>query len=64
LCDLILVRNRSSSSACCGSIKENDFYGAFEAWKNNGITVYVPKETNLKEMAAKIEEVMPAFFFT
>jgi hypothetical protein len=23
--------------------------------KNNGITVYVPKETILKEMAAKIE---------
>jgi hypothetical protein len=26
-----------------------------EAWKNYGITVYVPKELILKEMAAKIE---------
>jgi hypothetical protein len=31
--------------------KENDFHGAFEAW----IAVYVPMETILKEMAAKIE---------
>jgi hypothetical protein len=37
------------------SINENDFQGAFEAWKNNGIAAYVPKETILKEMAAKIE---------
>jgi hypothetical protein len=29
--------------------------------KNDGITVYVPKE--LKEMAAKIEYVKPAFIF-
>jgi hypothetical protein len=28
------------------SIKENDFHGAFEGWeKNDGIAVYVPKET-------------------
>jgi hypothetical protein len=39
------------------SIKENDFYGVFEAWQNDGIAVYVPKETILKEMAAKIEKV-------
>jgi hypothetical protein len=37
------------------SIQDNDFHGAFEAWKNDGIAVYVPKETILKEMAAKIE---------
>jgi hypothetical protein len=39
------------------SIKENYsyFHGAFEAWKNDGIAVSVPKETVLKEMAAKIE---------
>jgi hypothetical protein len=38
------------------SIKENDFHGTFEAGKKNyGIAVYVPKETILKEMAAKIE---------
>jgi hypothetical protein len=29
--------------------------GAFEAWENDGIAVYVPKETIFKEMAAKIE---------
>jgi hypothetical protein len=37
-----------------GSIKENDFHGASEAWKNRWIAVYVPKETILKKMAAKI----------
>jgi hypothetical protein len=31
--------------------------------KNDGITVYVPKETILKEVAAKIEQVKPAFLF-
>jgi hypothetical protein len=36
------------------SIKENDFHGAFEAWKEDGIAVYVPKII-LKETAAKIE---------
>jgi hypothetical protein len=37
------------------SVKENGFYGAFALWKKDGITVYLPKETILKEMAAKIE---------
>jgi hypothetical protein len=41
--------------AVVDSIEENDFYGAFEVWKNEGIAVYVPKETILKEMTAKIE---------
>jgi hypothetical protein len=32
---------------------EKDFLGAFEAWeKNDGIAVYVPKETVFMEMAA------------
>jgi hypothetical protein len=31
--------------------------------KHDGIAVYVPKETILKEMAAKIEQVKPAFLF-
>jgi hypothetical protein len=31
--------------------------------KNNGIAVCIPKETMLKEMAAKIEYVKPAFLF-
>jgi hypothetical protein len=41
--------------AVLDSIRENDFHGDFEAWKKDGIAVYVPKETVLKEMAAKIE---------
>jgi hypothetical protein len=45
------------------SIKENDFHGAFEAGKNDGIAVYLPKEVILKEMAARIESVKPAFLF-
>jgi hypothetical protein len=43
------------SQAVLDSIKENDFHGAFEAWKSNGIPVYIPRETILLEMAAKIE---------
>jgi hypothetical protein len=43
------------SQAVLDSIKENDFHGAFEAWKNNGIAVDVPNKTILKEMAAKVE---------
>jgi hypothetical protein len=43
------------SQAELNSIKENDFHGAFQAWENNGIAVYVLKETILMEMAAKIE---------
>jgi hypothetical protein len=31
--------------------------------KNYRITIYVPKEIILKEMAAKIEYVKPAFLF-
>jgi hypothetical protein len=31
--------------------------------KNDSIAVYAPKETILKEMAAKIEYVKPAFLF-
>jgi uncharacterized protein (DUF924 family) len=45
------------------SIKENVFRGASEAWKNDGIAVYVPKETILKGMVAKIEQVKPALHF-
>jgi hypothetical protein len=37
------------------NIKQNDFHSDFEAWKNDGVTVYVPKENILKEMAARIE---------
>jgi hypothetical protein len=31
--------------------------------KNYGITVYIPKETTLKEVAAKIGPVKPGFVF-
>jgi hypothetical protein len=31
--------------------------------KNDGIAVYVPKETTLKEMAAKIGYVKPVYLF-
>jgi hypothetical protein len=37
------------------TIKENDFTVLLKHGKNDRITVYVPKETILKEMAAKIE---------
>jgi hypothetical protein len=37
------------------SIKENDFHVLLMGGKNDGIAVYVCKETVLKEMAAKIE---------
>jgi hypothetical protein len=43
------------SQAVLDSIKENDFHGVLKCEKNVGISVYVPKETTLKEMAAKIE---------
>jgi hypothetical protein len=42
--------------AVIDSIKGNGFHGAFEAWKiNHGITIYVPKKTFFKEMAARME---------
>jgi hypothetical protein len=42
------------SQAVLDSIKENDFHGASEAWKKDGIAVDVPKMAILKEMAASI----------
>jgi hypothetical protein len=41
--------------AVLDSIQDNDFHGALKHGKNDGIAVYVPKETILKEMAAKID---------
>jgi hypothetical protein len=47
---------QGESHAVLNSIKENDFHGASEVWKKkDGFAVYVPKETILKEMAAKIK---------
>jgi hypothetical protein len=47
--------NQRGSRAVLDSIKENDFHGALKRGKKRGIAVYVPKETILKEMEAKIE---------
>jgi hypothetical protein len=35
----------------------------FKCGKNDGMSVYIPKDTTLKEMADKINEVKPAFLF-
>jgi hypothetical protein len=45
------------SKAVLDSIKENNFHGAFDVKRgtNDGIAVYVPKETVLKVMSGKIE---------
>jgi hypothetical protein len=46
------------SQAVLDSVKEKDFHGVFEARGGGGtvgITVYVPKETILNAMAAKIK---------
>jgi hypothetical protein len=45
------------------SIKKNDFHGDFEVRKKLWDSAYVPKETILKKMAAKIEYVKPSFLF-
>jgi transposase len=45
---------KRESQAVPTSIKKNDFQVIFKRGKNDGIAVYVPKETILKEMAAKI----------
>jgi hypothetical protein len=39
------------------------FMALLKHGKNDGISVYVSKETTLKEMADKIKEVKPAFLF-
>jgi hypothetical protein len=38
------------SQAVIDSITENDFHSASEAWKNDGITVYILKETILSRL--------------
>jgi hypothetical protein len=43
------------SQAVLDSIKKSYFHGALKRGKNDGIAAYVPEETTLKEMAAKIE---------
>jgi hypothetical protein len=51
------------SQAVLNKIKVNDFHGALKRRKKDGIAVYVSKETILKEMAAKIDQVKPDFLF-
>jgi hypothetical protein len=41
--------------AVLGSIKEKTSMVLLKRRKNDGIAVYIPKETILKEMAAKVE---------
>jgi hypothetical protein len=43
------------SQVVLDSIKENDFHVLLRHGKYDGITVYIPKETILKEMAAKTD---------
>jgi hypothetical protein len=43
------------SQAVLDSMKANDFQVPSKCGKNDGIAVYIPKETILKEMAGKIE---------
>jgi hypothetical protein len=43
------------SQAVLDSIQDNDFRGFSKRGKNDGIAVYVPMETILEDMAAKIE---------
>jgi hypothetical protein len=51
------------SQAVLDSIKENDFHVLLKHEKNDGIVVYVPKETILNERTAKINELSQHFFF-
>jgi hypothetical protein len=49
--------------AALDSIKENAFQVLLKRGKNDGIAVYIAKETILKEMAGKIEQVKLEFLF-
>jgi hypothetical protein len=39
---------RKEPQLALDSIKEHDFHGDFEAWKNDGIAVYISKEMTTK----------------
>jgi hypothetical protein len=51
------------SQAVLDSIKKMTSTVLLKRGKNNGIAVYIPKKTILKEIAAKTESVKPAFLF-
>lgn len=44
----ILSDIRKEPQLALDSIKEHDFHGDFEAWKNDGIAVYISKEMTTK----------------
>jgi hypothetical protein len=44
-------------------IKENDVHGGVEGCEKRRVAVYVPKETALKKMRAKIDKLSQNFFF-
>jgi hypothetical protein len=46
---------RRETHAVLDNIKENDFHDVLKRGRNDGIALYVPKETILKDIAAKIE---------
>jgi hypothetical protein len=49
------LTSKRELQAVLDSIKENDFHSAFKVWEKDGIAIYVPKKTILKEKAVKIE---------
>jgi hypothetical protein len=51
------------SQAVLDSIKENNFHGAFEAWKKRWDRCIHSQGDYFKEMAAKIELVKPVVLF-
>jgi hypothetical protein len=50
------------SQAVLNTIKENGFHVLLKCEENDGIGVYIPKETIIKEMAAKIKLSQHLFF--
>jgi hypothetical protein len=50
------------SEVVLDSIKENDFHGA-KCGKNDRITLYIPKETILKDMAPIFSKLSQHLFF-
>jgi hypothetical protein len=54
---------QTESQAVLDSNRENNFTVFFEGWKNDGIATYIPKDTILKEMTTKTEQVKPVFHF-
>jgi hypothetical protein len=70
---VVVPPNDSTLQQCVSSKGNHKWYSTalrkmssmvlLKCGKSDGNAVYVPKETILKEMAAKIDEVKPAFIF-